>query len=177
MIAEDIKNEYADGGSKPYFKFYKNGQFLDEIKYISSWSTQEPKLKEALERHNGAGGSPSLFAYSTKGKVYELKNLEEFNSAMFGARNSIIAVCFHNGCPEPEAKWDEMKSQYTKIHFYKVNTIKAEDIRDKYADKDSKPYFKFYKNGAFYDEVKYSSDWGSQEKKVRSYLQKHNGYG
>ena len=128
--AEDIKNKYADPNSKPYFKFYKNGQFQDEVKYYSSWSTQEPKVREALERHNGAGGSPSMFAYSTKGKVYELKNLSEFNSAMFGAGRSVLAVCYHNGCSVPEATWDEMKSQYPKIHFYKVNTLKAADIRD-----------------------------------------------
>lgn len=30
---EDIKNKHADGGSKPYFKFYKNGLMVAELKY------------------------------------------------------------------------------------------------------------------------------------------------
>ena len=25
LNSDDIKNKYADGGAKPYFKFYKNG--------------------------------------------------------------------------------------------------------------------------------------------------------
>ena len=58
-----------------------------------------------------------------------------------------------------------------------MNTRKAGDIRDKYADGDSKPYFKFYKNGAFYDEIKYMSEWSTHETKIRAALQKHNGYG
>ena len=78
-IAKDIRDKYADGGSKPYFKFYRNGAYLDEVKYESSWSNQEPKVKDSLGRHNGSGAG----SYSaTDGKVKQLKNLSEFNTAV-----------------------------------------------------------------------------------------------
>ena len=53
--------------------------------------------------------------YTSTGKVYELKNLNEFNTAMLAAAGKIVAICYHNGCREPEASWDEMKSQYTNV--------------------------------------------------------------
>ena len=40
--------------------------------------------------------------------------------------------------------------------MYKVNTLNAEDIKSKYADGSSKPYFKFYKAGSMIEEIKYS---------------------
>ena len=164
LKAKDIKDKYADGGSKPYFKYYRNGALLDETKYESSWSNQEPKVKDSLGRHNGgAGGSYS----ATDGKVKELKNLTEFNTAMQGAGSKIMAVCYHNGCPTAERGWDEMKGDYMNVHMYKVNTLDADDIKAKYADGSSKPYFKFYKNNVLQDEVSYVSSWSSQEPKVR----------
>ena len=48
LNADDIKSKYADGSSKPYFKFYQNGRFLDEVKYQSNWSSQEYSVKEKL---------------------------------------------------------------------------------------------------------------------------------
>ena len=66
-----------------------------------------------------------------------------------------MAVCYHNGCPTPEAAWDRLKAQFPKVHMYKVNTLNADDIKAKYADGAAKPYFKFYKNGQFQDEIKY----------------------
>lgn len=54
--------------------------------------------------------------------------------------------------------------------MYKVNTLRASDIKDKYADGGSKPYFKFYKNGSLDDEVKYEREWSSHEPKVRAAL-------
>ena len=100
----DIRDRYADGGSKPYFKFYRNGNFLDEVKYQSSWSSQEPVVRDACNRHNGGGSSGSYS--STDGKVKELQNLNEFNAAVSGAGNKIMAVCYHNGCPTAEKGWD-----------------------------------------------------------------------
>ena len=73
--------------------------------------------------------------------------MTEFNAAVSGAGNKIMAVCYHNGCPTAEAGWDKMKSDYMNVHMYKVNTLNADDIKAKYADGSSKPYFKFYKNG------------------------------
>jgi hypothetical protein len=83
--------------------------------------------------------------------VYELKNLNEFNDAMGATQGKIMAVCYHNGCPTAEKGYDEMKAQYHNVHMYKVNTLNAKDIKDKYADGSSKPYFKFYKDFAFQD--------------------------
>jgi hypothetical protein len=45
--------------------------------------------------------------------------------------------------------------------MYKVNTLNAYDIRDKYADGSAKPFFKFYRKGEFIDEVKYISNWST----------------
>ena len=107
----------------------------------------------------------------------ELRNLNEFNAAVSGAGNKVMAVCYHNGCPTAERGWDEMKADYMNLHLYKVNTLNADDIKAKYADGSSKPYFKFYKNGSFIDEVKYKSSWSNQEPDVRDACRRHNGGG
>ena len=73
--------------------------------------------------------------------------MSDFNSAISGAGSKIMAVCYHNGCPTEEADWDRMKSSYPNVHMYKVNTLNSDDIKNKYADGSSKPYFKFYQNG------------------------------
>ena len=52
LNADDIKAKHADGSSKPYFKFYKNNNMIEEIKY-KSWSQQMPLLKESLAKHDG----------------------------------------------------------------------------------------------------------------------------
>ena len=67
-----------------------------------------------------------------------------------------------------------MKNEYTNVCLYKVNTMNAYDIRDKYADGGSKPYFKFYRNNVLLDEVKYSSNWNSSEPIVKASLARHN---
>ena len=167
LNADDIKNKYADGGSKPYFKFYRNGQFQDEVKYKSSWSNHEPDVRSAMGRHNGGGGGGS---YSSSGKVKELVSMTDFNNAVSDAGSRIMAVCYHNGCREEEDAWDRMKSDYPNVSMYKVNTLNSDDIKNKYADGGSKPYFKFYRNGTFQDEVKYKKPWSSNEPTVRSFL-------
>ena len=113
--------------------------------------------------------------YTSRGKVYELTTLDEFNDAVTGANGNIVAICYHNGCPQAEDAWNIMKPQYPNVHLYKVNTLNAEDIKSKYADGSTKPYFKFYKDGNLQDEVKYISSWSSHEQKVREFLAKHNG--
>ena len=92
-------------------------------------------------------------------------------------QGKVMAVCYHNGCPTAERGFDNLKTIYPKVHMYKVNTLNAKDIRDKYADGGSKPYFKFYRNGAYLDEVKYESNWSNQEPKVKDSLGRHNGSG
>ena len=175
LKADDIKAKYADGASKPYFKFYKNGDLQDEVKYESSWSSHEPKVRQALNRHNGGGGTVEMHYNVDDGRVHELKNLGEFNGAVTAAGSKILAVCYHNGCRTAEDAWDRMKKEYRNVFMYKVNTLKADDIKNLYADGSSKPYFKFYKNGAFQDEVKYKSDWSEHEPRVREAMSRHNG--
>jgi uncharacterized protein YkuJ len=174
LNAYDIKDKYADGGSKPYFKFYKNGTFVNDVKYQSSWSKQEPAVRVCISAHNGGDGG----AYNIdSGSVYELKNLSEFNDASSAAGSKVLAICYHNDCPTAEKAWDKMKATYRDVHLYKVNTINSRDIKDKYADGGSKPYFKFYRNGDLLDEVKYESNWSTHEPKVKAAMAKHNGGG
>ena len=103
-----------------------------------------------MQKHNGGG-----ISYTSSGTVYQLRNLDEFNQAVQAAGSNMMAVCYHNGCRTAEDAFDGMKTQYPKVHMYKVNTLNADDIKSKYADGSSKPYFKFYKNGQLTDEVKY----------------------
>ena len=110
---------------------------------MSNWASNEPNLRAALAKYNGGGGSYN----ANDGKVYELKNLSEFNSAVVTAGSRPLFVCYHNGCPTEEQAWDGMKSEYSKVHMYKVNTLNSADIKNKYADGGSKPYWKFYKSG------------------------------
>ena len=63
---------------------------------------------------------------------------------------------------------------YLNVRLYKVNTINAEDIKNKHADGASKPYFKFYRNGLMLSELKYQSQWESQTVKVKEMLLKYN---
>ena len=105
----------------------------------------------------------------------QLASVKEFDEAVSGAGSKIMAVCYHNGCPTAERAWDQMKSDYINVHLYKVNTLEADDIKDKYADGSAKPYFKFYKNGTMLDEVRYISSWASHEPKVREAMHTHNG--
>ena len=133
---------------------------------MSDWSSNEPNVRSALTKYNTGGGSYN----ACNGKVYELKNLIEFNSAVVTAGNKPMLVCFHNSCPAPEKALDSMKASYPEVHIYKVNTLHAEDIKGKYADASEKPYFKVYKNGIFDSEVKYMPDWRSAEANLRNVL-------
>ena len=67
-----------------------------------------------------------------------------------------------------------MKHEYENVAFYKVNTLNSPEIRDRYADGGSKPYFKFYKDGVKIDEVKYQTKWDRHEPLVRGALIRHN---
>ena len=140
---------------------------------MSNWASNEPNLRAALAKYNGGGGSYN----ANDGKVYELKNLSEFNSAVVTAGSRPLFVCYHNGCPAPEKALDGMKATYPEVHLYKVNTLSADDIKNKYADGSSKPYFKVYKNGIFDSEIKYMSNWSSNEPNVRACLARYNAGG
>ena len=62
---------------------------------------------------------------------------------------------FHNGCPDAEREFDSMNDPSLDVVMIKVNTLKSEDIKKKYADGSSKPYYKAYREGKFLDEIKY----------------------
>ena len=114
----DIRDQYANGGSKPYFKFYKRNELIDEVKYKSPWAKQEPSVRFALTRHNS--GQQLI-----KGRVEELTNLDQFNRAMIDAKDNVVVVCYHNSCPDAEHSFDIMKSEYDNICFHKVNTLNS----------------------------------------------------
>ena len=161
LNSDDIKNKYADGASKPYFKFYKNGSKIDEVAYKGNWGHKQDVIN-ALARHNGGGGGGGSYN-ANDGKVFEMKNLNDFNNAVSTAGSKTMCVCYHNGCPQPEKDFDGMKSSYPNVHLYKVNTLNSDDIKNKYADGGSKPYFKFYRNGSKIDEVAYKSNWAHKQ--------------
>ena len=171
LNSPDIRDKYADGASKPYFKIYDKGEFKEEVKYNSSWDIQSKDLRAVMLKYNKA---PPIYNY--KSKVEQLPNLEAFDQASESANDKIMAVCFHNGCATAEAGWDSMKAEYPNVRMYKVNTLSAPDVRDKYADGGSKPYFKFYnKEKEMIEHVKYKTPWTSQEPELRQAMHVHNG--
>ena len=104
----------------------------------------------ALSRHNGGGGGGGSYN-PNDGKVLELKSMSDFNSAISTSGSKIMAVCFHNGCSTEEKDYDGMKGRYPGVCLFKVNTLNSDDIKNKYADGSSKPYFKAYRNGSLVD--------------------------
>ena len=125
-------------------------QDIDLVKFLTD-------MKKAIAGYGGsASGSGE---YNPEDKIYQLKNLGEFDQAVADAGQMVLAVMYHNGCSTQERGWDEMKPFYPNVRMYKVNTLNSYDIRDRYADGGSKPYFKFYRQGEKFDEVKYESNW------------------
>ena len=57
-------------------------------------------MREALRKHNDGKG-PAI-VYDKKEKVYQLKNLEEFDEAVLESNELVMAVCFHNECSNQE---------------------------------------------------------------------------
>ena len=53
LNSTDIREKYACLGANPYFKFYKNGTLIDEIKFKIYWRDQECAVRKALAKHNG----------------------------------------------------------------------------------------------------------------------------
>jgi hypothetical protein len=105
--------------------------------------------------------------------VKELRDLSDFNQAIRDAGSKMLCVMFHNGCRNEENDYDTMKNTYgSQVHMVKVNTLNSDDIKNKYADGGSKPFFKAYRNGNLVDEVKYGS-WSSNKGKVQDWLARH----
>ena len=70
-----------------------------------------------------------------------------------------------------------MKAIYREVHLLKVNTLKSQEITKAHGDDGPKPYFRFFRNGVVFDEVKYESNWSSHEPKVKAAMTRHNGGG
>ena len=62
-------------------------------------------VRDALEKYDNVFGN----IQDKDGKVYQLKDLDEFNIAMISAKEKVVAICYHNECPEAEAEWDLFK--------------------------------------------------------------------
>ena len=80
LNADDIKNAYADGSSKPYWKIYVNGIQADEIKYKKPWDSQKPIVEEKMSGFNSGTAASASFSYDANdGKVKELASIKEFD--------------------------------------------------------------------------------------------------
>ena len=165
----EIKSKYCSEGGL-VFKFYQNMTYKEAVAQ-EEWSQQVIKVKAMLEKYD----KTSSMAYDREdGKVYQLKDLDEFDVAVKSAKEKNMVVCFHNGCSVQEEAFDNMKFSYENLILYKVSTLGSPDIRDKYADGASKPYFKIYDKGEFKEEVKYNSSWDIQSKDLRAVMLKYN---
>ena len=172
LTADDVKNKYADGSAKPFFKAYRDGSMVEEIKY-DDWGVNKGRVEQWLTRAAAAGGS----GYNPDdGKVLELKAISDFNSAISVSGGRVMAVCFHNGCDAEEADYDTMKARYPGVCLYKVNTLNSDDIKKKYADGAAKPYFRAFRGGNLLDEIKYDS-WDNNKARVEDWLARHSGGG
>jgi hypothetical protein len=107
----------------------------------------------------------------------ELKSLDDFDEACEAAGSErIMAVMYYNDkCKEAEEGYAELEWMYSKLVLCKCQTQNVGDVRDKYADGGSKPYFYFYKDGEKIDTVAYAKKWANQSYSVKEALKKHNG--
>ena len=173
--AEDIKSKHADGSSKPFFKFYRNGLMISELKYQNSWDNQIPKIKDFLLKYNdGPPAEIKLAPYHPGAKVDTLQSIKQFEDALKNAGDTIVLVAFVNDqghCKDAENAMDRLKGAYKEIYFYKVNTKHSEDVKNKFADGNSKPYFKFYRNSQVDSDVKYTQNWGDNEPALTAKLE------
>ena len=73
---------------------------IDLVKFLGD-------MKKAIAGYGGsASGSGE---YDPEAKIYQLKNLTEFDQAVADAGQLVLAVMYHNGCSTQERGWDEMK--------------------------------------------------------------------
>ena len=66
------------------------------------------------------------------------------------AQEKVVCVMYRNDretCNEPERSMERLQEEFQGVDFYQVDTAKAPDIRERYADGGNKPYWKFYKKG------------------------------
>ena len=76
--APDIRDQHADGGNKPYFKFYKNGDLVSQIDYRSNFYENISILKTKCETHNSksiAREQHTLARVSFKGLKKPIKRI------------------------------------------------------------------------------------------------------
>ena len=87
LQALEIKDKHADDGKKPYFKFYKDAQILEEVAYEQDWEKQMPKVLEKIKK------------YSEEYKpdpVRSLTHISDFERAIIGGNGRVICIQFLN---------------------------------------------------------------------------------
>ena len=148
---------------------------LSELKYQSQWESQALKVKEMLLKYNeGPVAEIKLGPYHHGAKVETIQSIKQFEDAMKNSGDKVVVVAFVNDqghCKDAEASMDRFKNQYKEINFYKVNTKQSEELKNRYADGNSKPYFKFYRNGKVDSEVKYVQNWSDNEPALKAKLE------
>ena len=103
-----------------------------------------------LKYNEGPVAEIKLGPYHHGAKVETIQSIKQFEDAMKNAGDKVVVVAFVNDqghCRDAEVSMDRFKNQYKEIRFYKVNTKQSEELKNRYADGNSKPYFKFYKGG------------------------------
>ena len=93
------------------------------------------------------------------------------------SQGRVVLVMFRNDratCDLPEVELFKMQQEYKGIDFYQVDTAKAPDIRDKYADSGNKPFFRFYRNGEKFDQVDYNSNFNSNKALLKTLCARHD---
>ena len=86
--------------------------------------------------------------------------MSKFMQDLYSKPQGTVVVMFHNGGQQQEVveeEFDVLQYLNPDVHFMKVNTLEAPQIKEQYADGNSKPYFKFFKAAKETDYVKYDS--------------------
>ena len=77
-------------------------------------------------------------------------------------------------CIKPEEEMLKKQNEFKGMDFYQVDTAKAPDIRDQYADGGNKPYFKFYRNGTKIDQIDYKSNFNDNMYSLKTKCETHD---
>ena len=93
----EIKDKHADDGKKPYFKFYKDAEILEEVPYEQDWDNQQLKVFEKLKKYSEE---------YIPDPVRHLTHISDFERAIIGANGRVICIQFLNtNNSEPEKRF------------------------------------------------------------------------
>ena len=92
-VGPDFKREFVpEVGSYPKFRFYKNGEQIEKVRYQQLWENQEPLVRSKLSYFNS-----NHTIELTAEPVHEILDIDEFQAQIFGQDGKVTAVLFHNG--------------------------------------------------------------------------------